>query len=110
MRQQLHRLKRASGPKVTEEDLVIPPMLRHLHPKLSANVYQRYRKDPLFLYKTSLVCEDCYLVFAEVWKQFRRLFLLVSWRFFSSSHDRCFDFLSVLFFSFIFFRRQLIGW
>jgi len=51
---------------VVAEDVSIPPMLRYLHPKLSASVYARYRKDPLFLYKTTPVCEDCYLVFAEM--------------------------------------------
>jgi len=52
--------------EISAEDVTIPPILRHLHPKLSASVYARYRKDPLFLYKTAVVCEDCYLVFAEM--------------------------------------------
>ena len=51
---------------VTEEDVTIPPMIRHLHPKLTAKIFRRYRRDPLFLYKNALVCEDCYLVFAEL--------------------------------------------
>jgi hypothetical protein len=46
-------------------ELRIPPLLRYLHPKLSAIGFMRCRKDPLFLYKTVTVCEPCYLVYAE---------------------------------------------
>ena len=51
---------------VKEEDLNIPPIIRQLHPKLSVPVYKRYRRDPLFMYKTASVCEDCFLVYAEL--------------------------------------------
>ncbi|CAM9487733.1 unnamed protein product, partial [Discosporangium mesarthrocarpum] len=51
---------------ITAEDVVIPPVIRQLHPKLAARSYKRHRQDPLFLYKTASVCEECYLVFAEL--------------------------------------------
>jgi hypothetical protein len=51
---------------VTEEDVLIPPVLRHLHPRLTASVFKRYRRDPLFLFKQSPVCEECFLVYAEL--------------------------------------------
>lgn len=44
----------------------IPPVIAHIHPKLSNDDYRRYRRDPLFLFKTVPVCEDCFLVFADV--------------------------------------------
>jgi hypothetical protein len=47
------------------DELRIPPILRYLHPKLSATAYFKCRRDPLFLYKTATVCEPCFLVFAE---------------------------------------------
>ena len=48
-----------------EEDLVIPPVLRIAHPNMAAAEYRRYRRDPLFLYKSTSICEDCWLVYAE---------------------------------------------
>ena len=48
------------------EDVTIPPVIRTLHTKLTANAYRRYRKDPLFLYKTAMCCESCFLVYAEM--------------------------------------------
>lgn len=47
------------------DELRIPPIIRYLHPKLTAKSFVRCRKDPLFLYKTVSVCENCYLVYAE---------------------------------------------
>lgn len=47
------------------EDIEIPPILAYLHPKLTTETYKRCRPDPLFQQKTLLVCEDCYLVYAE---------------------------------------------
>ena len=44
----------------------IPPIIAKAHPKLSPADYRRYRRDPLFLYKTMTVCEDCFLVYATV--------------------------------------------
>ena len=53
--------------KVLKEiDLVVPPMLRQAHPKLTVAAYRKYKRDPLFLYKTLDVCEDCFLFFAEL--------------------------------------------
>lgn len=54
------------GQSFAEEDLAVPPMLRHLHRKLSAKMYARLRRDPLFLHKTCTVCEACFLAFAEL--------------------------------------------
>ncbi len=48
------------------EDVTIPPVVRQLHTKLTAAAYRRYRKDPLFLYKTAMCCESCFLVYAEM--------------------------------------------
>lgn len=48
-----------------QDELRIPPIIRYLHPKLAAKSFVRCRKDPLFLYKTVSVCENCYLVYAE---------------------------------------------
>ncbi len=46
-------------------DLQIPPMIHAVHTKLTFKSYHRCKFDPLFLYKTMLVCEPCYLVYAE---------------------------------------------
>lgn len=46
-------------------ELRIPPIIRHIHPKLNAKNYASCHKDPLFIYKTVNVCESCYLVYAE---------------------------------------------
>jgi hypothetical protein len=59
----------ASNPNsdnITLEDVTIPPVIRQLHTKLTAPAYRRYRKDPLFLYKTAMCCEACFLVYAEM--------------------------------------------
>jgi len=47
------------------DELRIPPIIRYIHPKLSARSYQQCRKDPLFLYKSVMLCENCYLIYAE---------------------------------------------
>lgn len=47
------------------DELRIPPIIRYLHPKLTAKSYAACKKDPLFLYKSANVCEPCYLVYAE---------------------------------------------
>ena len=49
----------------SEEDLVIPPVLRLAHPNMAVTEYRKYRRDPLFLYKSTMICEDCWLVYAE---------------------------------------------
>lgn len=43
----------------------IPPPIRFIHPKLSYNNYVKYCKDPLFLYKSVGICEECFLKYAE---------------------------------------------
>ena len=50
----------------SKEALCIPPLIRHIHPKLQLKGYQMYRKDPLFLKKTCDVCQDCYLAYAKL--------------------------------------------
>jgi len=60
------RKKTTSHMAVSEADLEIPPLLRSIHPKLAAHDYRRYKRDPLFLFKKVSVCENCYLVFAEI--------------------------------------------
>ena len=37
--------------RITREDVIVPPVIRSLHPKLSSEGYERHRRDPLFLYK-----------------------------------------------------------
>lgn len=41
-------------PEVTAEDVMVPPIIRSLHPKLAADAYARHRRDPLFLYKVRI--------------------------------------------------------
>jgi hypothetical protein len=48
------------------KDHYIPPVLRMRHEKLHFLEYKRYKQDPLFLFKTIPVCENCYLAFANV--------------------------------------------
>lgn len=36
---------------IAMEDVIVPPVIRSLHPKLAAEGYERHRRDPLFLYK-----------------------------------------------------------
>ena len=56
----------AEGGGVRDEDLVIPPVIRHLHKRLKVEGYRRYRSDPLFLHKQCDVCEDCFLAYAKL--------------------------------------------
>ena len=32
---------------------------------MAVTEYRKYRRDPLFLYKSTMICEDCWLVYAE---------------------------------------------
>jgi len=59
-------LKDRGKNEVKDADITIPPIIRHVHPELSLSVYKKYRRDPLFMYKTVVVCEDCFLVYAEL--------------------------------------------
>lgn len=62
----LGRTKRLDLSKPLETDeLRIPPILRYIHPKMTAKTYQQCRRDPLFLYKNVSLCENCYLVYAD---------------------------------------------
>ncbi|CAK9085349.1 Small glutamine-rich tetratricopeptide repeat-containing protein beta [Durusdinium trenchii] len=66
LRETIRNAKDKSKVVVAAEDIEIPPVLRDTHPNLSAEDYRRFRRDPMFLFKTSAVCEDCYLVYAQV--------------------------------------------
>jgi hypothetical protein len=46
-------------------DLLVPPVIRYLHPTLRAEDFARHRQDPIFLHKTVGVCERCCLVYAD---------------------------------------------
>ena len=46
-------------------DVLIPPVLAYLHTRLTPETFERCKSDPLFQNKTVMVCEDCYLVYAE---------------------------------------------
>ncbi|OQR96594.1 hypothetical protein THRCLA_07236 [Thraustotheca clavata] len=50
---------------LTETDLTIPPVLQFLHPQMSVQDFNRFVCDPVFLYKTAPMCENCYLVYAD---------------------------------------------
>ena len=52
--------------KMEEEDLVIPPVIRHFHKRLKVEGYSRYRSDPLFLHKKCKLCENCFLSYAHL--------------------------------------------
>ena len=69
----LSRVSRLELGKDEVHELRIPPIIRYLHPKLTAKSYVRCRLDPLFLYKTVSVCETCYLVYAEFTTMLLRL-------------------------------------
>ncbi|KDO15830.1 hypothetical protein SPRG_18633, partial [Saprolegnia parasitica CBS 223.65] len=60
----LNEMDVESGP-VTEADVTIPPVLLYLHPHLTVEDFVRFATDPVFLYKTAPVCENCYLVYAD---------------------------------------------
>ncbi|KAJ8607179.1 hypothetical protein CTAYLR_007334, partial [Chrysophaeum taylorii] len=51
---------------IKEIDLVVPPVIRRAHPRLTVPVYKKYRRDPLFLYKSVSLCEGCFLAYAEL--------------------------------------------
>jgi len=66
LRKSIRNTKDKSKFVIPPEDIEIPPVIREAHPHLTAHDYRRFRKDPLFLYKNVPVCEDCYLVLAEI--------------------------------------------
>ena len=59
------KAKDCAGIPLRGAGIVIPPIIKQIHPKLSPEIYKRYRRDPLFMYKSAAVCENCYLVYAE---------------------------------------------
>lgn len=64
--QLIHDRETNPNRKYSEETHMIPPVIRHIHPKLRAKGYATYRNDPLFLLKTCRLCEDCFLAYAEM--------------------------------------------
>lgn len=50
---------------ISHRELVIPPVIQHLHPTFSVDDFERHRSDPIFLHKPVPVCEDCCLVYAD---------------------------------------------
>ena len=44
---------------------MIPPSIQYLHPGLDCEDYMRFKSDPIFLYKTALMCDSCFLVYAD---------------------------------------------
>lgn len=57
---------KADPAHVKDIDLIVPPVIRMAHPNLTAPVFRKFRRDPLFLYKTVAVCETCFLAYAEL--------------------------------------------
>lgn len=47
----IHLATNADPSTIATEDVIVPPVIRSLHPKLAAGGYERHRRDPLFLYK-----------------------------------------------------------
>lgn len=46
-------------------ELVIPPVIRYLHPSFAVDDFERHRRDPIFLHKQAPVCDACCLVYAD---------------------------------------------
>ncbi|KAK1945135.1 hypothetical protein P3T76_003668 [Phytophthora citrophthora] len=56
----------SSGLKTWQgREFFVPPVIRYMHPTLSAEDFARHRQDPIFLHKTVGVCERCCLVYAD---------------------------------------------
>lgn len=47
----IQKEKWADPSSIAAEDVMVPPVIRTLHPKLAAEGYARHRRDPLFMYK-----------------------------------------------------------
>ena len=45
--------------KVTNSD--VPPIIRKLLPEITAEDYNKVKKDPLFIHRSVRICEECYL-------------------------------------------------
>ncbi|GMF47405.1 unnamed protein product [Phytophthora fragariaefolia] len=56
---------KASAKTWQGRELLIPPVIRYLHPTLRTEDFARHRQDPIFLHKTVGVCERCCLVYAD---------------------------------------------
>lgn len=67
-----HRSKKRSSSRIPDgtdvdedDDEQIPPILRTVHPRLTAKLFRKFRHDPVFLYRSCNVCEACFLQHAE---------------------------------------------
>ncbi|EEY57737.1 uncharacterized protein PITG_00305 [Phytophthora infestans T30-4] len=55
-----------SGMKAWQgRELLVPPVIRYMHPTLRPEDFARHRQDPIFLHRTVGVCERCCLVYAD---------------------------------------------
>ncbi|KAI9989514.1 hypothetical protein PInf_019797 [Phytophthora infestans] len=55
-----------SGMKAWQgRELLVPPVIRYMHPTLRPEDFARHRQDPIFLHRTVEVCERCCLVYAD---------------------------------------------
>ena len=50
----------------SEDEYIIPPVIRYFHKRLKVEGYRRYRADPLFLHKKCNLCEHCFLIYANL--------------------------------------------
>ncbi|KAF1775582.1 hypothetical protein GQ600_3854 [Phytophthora cactorum] len=56
----------SSGMKAWQgRELLVPPVIRFMHPTLRPEDFTRHRQDPIFLHKTVGVCEHCCLVYSD---------------------------------------------
>ncbi|KAG3120608.1 hypothetical protein PI125_g991 [Phytophthora idaei] len=56
----------SSGMKAWQgRELLVPPVIRFMHPTLRPEDFSRHRQDPIFLHKTVGVCEHCCLVYSD---------------------------------------------
>lgn len=60
------KCKRRTTTTTKNIDLCIPPVIRQAHPSLTVPDYREYRRDPLFLYTTTSLCESCFLAYSDL--------------------------------------------
>jgi len=66
LRSSILNAKDRSKISIPPEDIEIPPIIREKHPNLGVDDYRRCRRDPLFLYKTANVCDECFLQLTQI--------------------------------------------
>ena len=45
----------------------IPSLLRKIHTHLTDEEFEKYRLNPLFLNKETLICSNCFLKYSKIW-------------------------------------------